>query len=226
MHFTQVGIRLYNYVIRVDRPFVLYGLLSVQYSGRAESTIGPVNLLLMSKKDGSFVIHAAKNIGPANYQGPKSALTMAGNKLRCENPKGESIVVTIHKIKFYKELEDWTLASIKLHKTEQELCDKIEGSFPSILADLGYSYSEIEMHQQFPTKLGPVDVCAILDGDMYHVTEVKARKITMAAVHQLRRYMECFDTVVGHLAAPTISPKAEEYVKNWDNIHYTPVDYG
>lgn len=211
-------------MIRIDRPFILYGLMSVQYSGRAESTIGPVNLLLMSKKDGSFVIHAAKNIGPSNYQGPKSVLSINGDELRCENPKGEFIVVTIHEVKFYQELEDWTLASINLTKTEQELCDKIEAAFPAILANLGYSYSKIEIHQQFPTRLGPVDVCAILDGDTYHVTEVKARKITMAAVHQLRRYMECFDKVVGHLAAPTISPKAEEYLKDW-NIYYTPVDY-
>lgn len=211
-------------MIRIDRPFLLYGLLSVQYSGRAESTIGPVNLLLMSKKDGSFVIHAAKNIGPANYQGPKSQLTLNGNTLRCESAKGETIVVMIHKIKHYQELDDWTLASINLTKTEKELCDKVENNFTEILTNLRYGWSDIETHQQFPTRVGPVDVCAILDGVAYHIAEVKARKITMAAVHQLRRYMECFDNVVGYLAAPAISPKAEEYIKDYE-IHYIQVDY-
>lgn len=200
--------------------------MSVVYSGRAESTIGPVNLLLMSKKDGSFVIHAAKNIGPANYQGPKSKLILEGDTLRCDSPKGESIVVTLHKIKFYQELDDWTLASINLTKTEKELCDKVESSLPDTLSDLGYSWSEIETHQQFPTNLGPVDVCAILDGKRYHIIEVKARKITMAAVHQLRRYMECFDDAVGYLAAPEISPKADKYIKDWGNINYISVNYG
>lgn len=213
-------------MIRVDRPFFLYGLFTVEYNGRAKSIIGPVNLAIHSKKDGSFIIHAAKNIAASNYQGPKSTLTLEGDTLLCVNKKRtESIRVTIHRLKHYIELDDWTMDSIKLSRTEKELCDKIENNISDVLGAHGFVYSEVETHQQFPTKFGPFDVCAIADGKYYHVIEVKARKITMAAVFQLERYMSCFDSSIGHLIAPSISPKAAKHLELKEDIFFTELDY-
>ncbi len=213
-------------IIRTDRPFFLYGLVTVEYNGRAKSIIGPVNLSVMSKKDGSFVIHAAKNIAAANYQGPKSTLTVDGDTLICVNrKKTESIKVKIHKLKQYNELDDWTMNSISISRTEKELCEKIVSNITKILVNCGFNYADIETHHQFPTKFGPVDVCAIGDCNTYHIIEAKARKITMAAVFQLERYLSCFDSCVGHLIAPSISPKAQLALRTKPNIHYTELTY-
>jgi RecB family endonuclease NucS len=192
-------------IIRTDRGFVLYAYCTVEYKGRAVSTVGPVNVCILHKPDGTLLIHGSANCGPMNYQRPKSSLTLEGNNLICVSSKrDESIIIDLISIKHYHELSDWSNDKIKLKGTEKQLCE-------SIIANIN-EYIDIipvEIHRELRTKYGPIDIAIIDEKGAYHLIEVKRAKVTVSTLFQVNKYKSCFDVACGYVAAPEISPKAE-----------------
>lgn len=195
-------------MIRVDRGFFLYGLVTVEYDGRAQSTVGPSNFVIMHKTDGTLIIHGNYRVTPVNYQRPGSSLTYENGVLLCKSKKeDEQIKITIHKLKQYYEMPDWSTDKIAITRTESELCERIIRNIHKVIG-----HREAEIHRELRTRYGPIDIVAIDSSDHYHIIEVKRRKATVNDVFQVKKYTEALSDKdhTAYLVAPDISPKAHD----------------
>ncbi len=185
--------------------FILYARVTVEYNGRAKSIIGPSNLCVIHKLDGSLIIHGATSCMPINYQRPKSTLELVGSQLICTSgKKDEQIKITIHHIHHYQELEEWSRDKLTMTGTEKQLCDQICGRIDETLG-VKTTYVDREVKVEF----GSIDILAIDEANVRHVIEVKRARITTNAVFQLKKYCDSMRyKSIGYVAAPDISPKA------------------
>ena len=103
--------------IRVEQPFVLYALCTVEYDGRAKSTLELGNYLIIHKSDGTLLIQGGTLCTPRNYQPPKAIMKKVGNQL-ISTCKGETITIDIERISLYEELKDWSSKKIEISKTD------------------------------------------------------------------------------------------------------------
>ena len=60
--------------IRSGSLIVLMGLMEVYYEGRAASSLGPGERLLIIKQDGSLLVHRPTGYEPVNWQPPGSKI--------------------------------------------------------------------------------------------------------------------------------------------------------
>jgi RecB family endonuclease NucS len=197
--------------IRVEQSFVLYARCSVEYDGRAKSTLIPGNYLITHKNDGTLRIDGGALCTPLNYQPPGAILQKHGNTLTSLR-KGEKIAIEIEKIHSYKELKDWSTNKIDIVKTEKLLRDHIFDNIEEIVG-----ISPVEIFREFKTPVGDIDILAIDAHDTYHVIEVKRGKASLATCSQLERYCNYFigimKNVRDYIASPDISANALNYVE-------------
>ena len=194
--------------INTNIPFLIYAEASVEYDGRAYSTLDVGNYLVIYKKDGSLLIHGCDLSKPLNYQGPKSKLEYKDNILISRNKK-ETISIRIQKIHNYVELNDWSSNKIQISKTEQELVEKLCDDIRGYLGISGY----VEIYTEYRTDNGPIDVLVKNDGKI-HIIEAKRKKATKNNCVQLKKYQETFgEDTIGYIAAPDIGDNALEYLE-------------
>lgn len=201
--------------IRVEQPFTLYAKCSVDYCGRAKSTLEIGNYLIIHKSDGTLLIQGGTLCTPRNYQPPKTILQRFGNQLISTHKK-EKIAITIEKIHFYKELKNWSIKKINITKTERELQNKLaQDLLANQCKEITVKFKEI--YTEFPTPVGPIDILGIDVNNVYHVIEVKRGKANLAACSQLERYanyfIEIMKDVKDYIASPEISSNATNYMK-------------
>lgn len=205
-------------MINVDDPFILYAKCSVEYDGRAYSTLDVGNYLIVHKQDGSFLIHGADLSTPRNYQGPKSYLEYDGDKLICKSKK-ELIVVNIHSIINYIKLSDWSTAKIEISRTEKELVDKLCNNWSEY-----FQKEASDIFREYKTDNGPIDIVGIV-GDDYYIVEVKRKKGTINNCVQLKKYAEAIDgNTIEFLASPAITDNAMKYLSN-NGMYWIRVDF-
>jgi RecB family endonuclease NucS len=208
-------------MIRVDRSFSLYAECTVDYLGRARSSLEPGNYLIIRKGDGSLMIHGPKKLRPLNYQPPGAILKHVGDQLISKR-KDEIIIITILQIINYTEYEQWTDNKIQISMTENDLREQIIRNVDSMLDD-----NIIEITKEFATPYGPIDILAI--GSTYHVIEVKRGKAGIASCTQLLRYLGYFEEIgqpaVGWIMSPRIVGKAKTYLEErgcrWVSVQHS-----
>jgi RecB family endonuclease NucS len=192
--------------IRVEQPFTLYAQCTVDYDGRAKSTLELGNYLIIHKSDGTLLIQGGTLCTPRNYQPPKAIMRRIGSKL-VSTLKNETITITIDRIHFYKELHNWSAKKIDINKTEAQLRDKILNNIESYLG-----VKVKETYREFRTPVGNLDILAIDIYDTYHIIEVKRGKANLATCSQLERYCHHFTdlmkNVKDYIASPDISDNA------------------
>lgn len=213
----------------MDDSFLLFGNLEVIYRGRANSTIGPTNLLLIKKADGSVLIHGADLTTPRNYMSPGSKLEEKGETLIFSR-KNESITVIIHEKLWVFSPLDWSSDKIVLLKTEEELRNKLIAN--------PYDYfgiNPIHIITEYPVETGKIDILMTndhiadsLQGCHVHNIEVKRKKITINHCHQVMKYAQCLEEsgarVTNWIAGPDISHNAKIHCEK-HNIKYAYVDF-
>lgn len=196
--------------INVSKPFVLYAQCSVDYDGRASSHLDEGNYLIVRKTDGSLMIHGNTLCVPINYQGSKATLTKDGKKL-ISTRKKETITVHVSNIWWYEEVVDWSEGKISISKTEFQLRDKIAFNISALL-----NAKIVSCQTEAPTSVGTMDILAIDDKGQCHIVEVKRGKANLAAVSQLKRYVDYYQlqSCVGWLASPDISKNALKHLND------------
>lgn len=212
--------------IRVDRSFLLFATCSIIYEGRASSTCVSGDYLIIHKSDGTLLIHSGAKFNPLNYQSSGAVLKLEGNVL-VSNRKKECIRITIEQIEFYHEPLDWSRNKINIFKTESDLCNSIVSNLVNILNVSQWK----ELHTEFQTPYGPVDIVAIDYSDTYYVIEVKRNKASLAACAQLERYLKYFAEIKlptrGVLMSPAISKGALDYCNKhnlmWRQVNHDPI---
>lgn len=211
--------------VRVEQSFIFYAKCRVDYDGRAKSTLEAGNHLIIHKNDGTLLIHGGALCTPLNYQPPGAILYKQGNQLISKR-KDETIIITVEKSLSYEELCSWSTKKIEIHQTEKELRDYIAGNIKGVLG-----FEPVEVHVEFATPVGNVDVLAIDEWGTYHVIEVKRGSASLASCSQLERYsnyfIEIMKNVNDYLASPKISENALRYAtemrQNWVQIDHDVV---
>lgn len=208
---------------------MLYGSMTVQYIGRATSIIGPANLMLIRKPDGSVLIHGGDLTTPRNYMSPGAELNVDDNVLIFIR-KSEKILVTIHSTIFCNEILDWSTDKIVISRTEKELQDKL------ILSPKQYfNIVPKDVFREYQVEDGKIDILLIeyqsltgLNGSKVHNVEVKRNKVTVTDCYQVLRYsnnlLDLGANVINWIAAPNISSNAERFCHK-NNIKYVYVDF-
>jgi RecB family endonuclease NucS len=208
-------------MINVSRPFALFARASIKYSGRAESTLQKGNYLIIRKKDGSLLIHGSKLTTPLNYQPPNAIIEVHNNKIISKR-KGETITIIITKIHFYFEPYRWSNHKIEITKTEQTLRKKIINNINTWFTDI------VEIHEEYNTPLGDIDMLIITKDLIHHVIELKRKKCDLSSCSQVKRYCGFFTDEgknnKGYLMAPDISASATKYIKKI-NIQFIKVQF-
>lgn len=201
-----------------NHPFILYANCSVEYDGRASSSLTNGHYLIIYKQDGSLQIHGGDKIVPRNYQGPKSKLSLVDNQLSSINSK-DKIIIYLKSISHLYALEGWSLEAISINKTEKQLVDKLYNNWSDYIQTPCQT-----LIREYATDHGPVDIVGNDSHGHTHVVEVKRRKASIKDVTQLRKYLECFITATGYIAAPDISHNAVSYAED-HNCKYIRITF-
>ncbi len=196
--------------VRKTRVVILVGRMSIEYSGRAASYAEQAERLVITKPDGTLLVHEASKRDPLNWQPPGSSIFFecVGDMLRIRSIRTaprEEVIIEISEVDFIKACR---LASTKLVVvgTEADIVSMIVSNPRTIDSQAEYVGRDVS------TPYGKIDVLLKrLDGTLL-VIEVKNEKAGIAAVTQLKRYVEYYRSqgykVEGILVAPSISEDA------------------
>jgi len=208
----------------IDRKWLvtLFGRCRVDYDGRASSTLGPGDRLVVLKPDGTALVHTDEKQQPVNWQPPGSAhdATVEDGGLlvrsRRHSPE-ETLRVRFDRVTHAAAFDGTDPNELALTGTEADLRDRILAD-PSLL-EPGFEPRATERE----TPAGAVDIYGEdADGNAV-VVELKRRRVGPDAVSQLNRYVDALGrdlhagtAVRGVLVAPSVTDRASRLLEKRD----------
>ncbi|RME52694.1 DUF91 domain-containing protein [Candidatus Woesearchaeota archaeon] len=186
----------------------------ISYSGRAEAFLARGDRLIVLKADNTLQVHQPEGSAPVNYMKAGSSFSFSKLKsgallLRCAHAREKEfldvVVFAVHGF-FSARLEDGQ--KLVLVGNEADMSDMIKQN-PALIED-GFKPLSREEH----TKVGFIDVFGYDERGNLVVVECKRYRASLAAVTQLRRYVEKIkklrgvSKVRGVLAAPAVTKNA------------------
>ncbi len=214
--------------LNAGKFIMVIGNCSVKYEGRAASKLSEGDRALIIKSDGTFLVHQSKGMAAINYQGPgaavltalsddKSTLTVSAVRKTKNSLPGnvrEQIVVNFKSVQFVNAFELSDDKKLKVFGTEDELSSLLMQDLHLIESGL------VPVQQESPLPKGYIDILARDAKGNLVVIEVKRRQAELAAVSQLKRYVEEVakrknTTVRGVLCAPSMSDNAYKMLENY-----------
>ena len=194
----------------------LFGRCTVDYEGRAESTLGPGDRHVMLKPDGTVLVHTDEGQQPVNWQPPGCTHEPAIEDGRLvvhsvrETPP-EELSVTFEGIRQVSAFTVEDPEDLALSGTEADLKERILAD-PD-LVEAGFEPQATERE----TPAGAVDIYGEDSEGTTVVVELKRRRVGPDAVGQLQRYVAALerdlhaDTEVrGILVAPSVTDRARK----------------
>lgn len=197
-------------IIKRSATLIIVGRISVEYIGRAISYAPQGDRIVLLKPDGSLLIHESNKVEPLNWQPPKTITTFSCMRDRLKlksyrhNPY-EELFVDFFEIEFIKVCN---IASTKLLiiGRESDIVNLITLNPSSILNASTIVGTDI------PTPYGKIDVLLKDEKENLIIVEVKNEKAGVAAILQLKRYIEYYTSrglsVRGVIVAPSITDEA------------------
>ncbi len=193
---------------------------TIRYSGRAESYLGEGDRVVIIKSDNALLVHQPTGNAPINYMKPGTGyvVRMNDNKLvlKASNiPEKENMEITIYRMHFFSAHKLYDSQVISVAGTEEDMSNMIYKN-PELIEP---GFRPVSQEEQ--TKYGFIDVLGTDRNGTLTVVECKRYCADLAAVTQLRRYVEKLTAskgitkVRGILAAPKITPNAEQMLKDW-----------
>lgn len=190
-----------------------FGRCTVDYDGRATSTLGAGDRLLVVKPDGTALVHTDEGHQPVNWQPPgcEHTFRVTDGRLELESKRSspdERLVVafeTVTTLVTYDVSDD---KNLDLAGTEADLRERILTEPELVEPGLEPLATERD------TPAGAVDVYAEdADGNVV-VLELKRRRVGPDAVGQLDRYVRALrrdlhegTTIRGILVAPSVTER-------------------
>jgi RecB family endonuclease NucS len=190
------------------RTLIVAGKCSVDYSGRANSTLKAGERLLIIKGDGSLLVHRPVGYEPVNWQ-PAGSIFHVQKKSEAIEIHGirqkprESVKVIFTDILMLSSINLVDSGEFHLHASEEDMHKAILLN-PSLLEE---GFKPISYEKK--VEPGFVDVYGVDKNGKLVVVEVKRKTAGKEAVLQLARYIESIKTRAdrefrGVLAAPSL----------------------
>ncbi|VVB99525.1 Endonuclease NucS [uncultured archaeon] len=207
----------------------IVGDCSVDYLGRATSTLAMGKRLVLIKGDGSVSIHQNRLVRPTNY--------MVGTKISCELCNGGSNLVL--RASKQRPKEDLTIIfsgidDLKAYEMEIVNDLRLSGSERDLNEMLMQDLSMIEpglkpVNQQQHFQKGVCDIIAEDREGNFVVIELKRRQADYAGVTQLHRYMHEVQKMKGRktrgiLLAPDIRKNAKNLLEQL-GLEFAKLDF-
>jgi len=206
--------------VNKNHSIVLGCRCEIWYSGRAESYLPEGDRLIIIKEDNTLIVHQPTGNNPINYMKPQTKHSIHFNNgtlfINSSNLSlKEFLDIKVSKIHFISthKLEDGQ--SIQIQGTEQDMANML--FMNPEMVEKGFKPVSREEH----TKFGFIDLFGYDKDNKLTVVECKRYTSDLAAVSQLRRYVEKIKDakgireVRGILVSQRISPNAQNMLEHW-----------
>ncbi len=215
---------IFEEAAKANRCMVFGCTCEVWYSGKAESYLPRGDRIILIKSDGNLLVHQPEGTNPVNYmkQGTTfSAGTHDGTLfVNAQNLSLKDYLdLRITKVHFFHSasLEDGQ--SIQVKGTEDDMSQMLFDN-PGMVEP---GFTPVKREEQ--TAYGFVDLMGYDLKRNLTIVECKRYSADLAAVSQLRRYVEKVQeskgitNVRGILASPTITANAKRMLERWGFTH-------
>lgn len=194
----------------------LFGRCTVDYEGRAASTLGPGDRHVMLKPDGTALVHTDEGQKPVNWQPPgcDHDVTVEDGHLVVRSERStpaEELFVQFDEVAHAARFDVTDPTDLSLTGTEEDLRQRILDD-PD-LVESGFSPLATER----TTPAGAVDIYGQDSDGRTVVVELKRRRVGPDAVGQVDRYVGALERdlhadarVRGILVAPSITDRARD----------------
>ncbi len=203
---------------------ILLATCSIDYNGRAQSSLASGDRLLIIKPDGTLLVHQPTGNVPINYmkEGTHIHITAQPNVwlLHAHHPKNQEFM-TIELTRIYhlytQQVHDGE--KIILHGHEKDMSDMLYAQ-PDLIEPGLRAVSREEK-----TEFGFIDVLCYDQHNNLVIIECKRNQADFKAVEQLQRYVEKvkqskgITNVRGILASPSISANAKTFLEQLGYQH-------
>jgi len=200
--------------VEVGDMVTVFGRCTVEYEGRAASTLGPGDRLVVLKPDGTALVHTDEGQKPVNWQPPGSthAVDVSDGQFRVRSRRtapDEQLLVAFERVDRVATFDVTDRRDRSLTGTEADLRRRILDD-PD-LVEPGFEPLATERE----TPAGAVDVYGEDARGRTVVVELKRKRVGPDAAGQLARYVEALDRdlhadaeVRGVLVAPSVTERA------------------
>lgn len=207
--------RIARAVDRGDMVTVV-GRCRVDYDGRASSTLGPGDRLVVLKPDGTALVHTDEGHQPVNWQPPGSTheVGVRDGQLHIESHRTgpeEHLEVVFESVEHVATVDVTDPEDLSLSGTEADLRERVLES-PALI-ESGFEPLATERS----TPAGAVDIYGEDSEGRAVVVELKRRRVGPDAVGQLDRYVGALARdlhadreIRGILVAPSATDRARE----------------
>jgi RecB family endonuclease NucS len=199
----------------------LVGGCTIDYQGRAKSSLASGERLVLLKPDGTLLVHSDEGVKPVNWQPPGTTTTADVRELDGET----RLVVTVERSSpdeiVTMAFDDVQLAcafdiedreDLELLGTEEDI-QQLLRLHPDLIEE-GFEPYDMELER----RRGPMDLYGHDVHGTRTVVEVKRRTAGIEEATQLARYVERerdkHEEVRGLLAAPDVSDTAHKYLRD------------
>jgi len=197
----------------------VFGRCTVEYDGRASSTLGPGDRHVMLKPDGSILVHTDEGQQPVNWQPPGCTqdAELAGGDLRIQSRRStpdERLDVRFERVTQVSVFAVDDASELAISGTEEDLRERILDDPDLLEAD----FTPLATERQ--TTAGAVDIYGEDHSGRTVAVELKRKRVGPDAVGQLRRYVDALERDLhddaelrGVLVAPSVTDRARELLE-------------
>ncbi|MFD1633601.1 endonuclease NucS [Haloplanus ruber] len=207
----------------------VFGRCSVEYDGRASSSLGAGDRLLLLKPDGSALVHTDEGRTPVNWQPPgcDHFASVRDGRLRVRSVRRspeELLDVRFDRVHHLVAYDVTDPDDLDLRGSEADLKEHVVANPERI--EPGFEPLATERE----TTAGPMDVFGEDASGRPVAVELKRRRVGPDAVGQLRRYVDALErefgadtTIRGVLVAPSVTDRAASLLER-DGLDFVALD--
>jgi endonuclease len=209
---------------KAGRSVVFGCRCEVWYSGKAESYLAEGDRIVLVKQDGNILVHQPDGTNPVNYMKEGTTFTITPHDdhvfLNAQNlALHDYLDIRIERVYFINSVALVDGQSIQVKGTEEDMAQMLYEN-PGIIEP---GFTPVSREEQ--TKYGFVDLLGFDKNRVLTIVECKRYNADLAAVTQLRRYVEKMkeskgiSNIRGILASPAISSNAKKMLEAWGFTH-------
>lgn len=196
-----------------------FGRCTVEYDGRASSTLGPGDRHVMLKPDGSILVHTNEGQQPVNWQPPgcTQEVIVEDETLTIHSERSTPTEELVVEFQVVTQVSVFTVedpSELAISGTEEDLRERILDD-PDLL-EPGFTPLVTERD----TAAGAIDIYGEDGKGRTVAVELKRRRVGPDAVSQLGRYVNALERdlhddaeVRGVLVAPSVTDRAAELLR-------------